>query len=148
MPPNSQTHPELRGFKLVFTGIGILYALMAISMLVRGSGVLRDFGVSERDVTSPVVDDLFTFFYLLMAFVGVLMVLFGHVTRGARAQRIVAAVFSAWSLVTTFRDLSTSDSRFGNHLYQGDKTLVFVYIGLAFAAAFGALLLRRTRARE
>lgn len=75
------------------------------------------------------------------------MVLFGHVTREARAQRTVAAVFCAWNLVTAFRDLSTSDSRFGNHLYQGDKTLVFVYIGLALAAAFAALLLPRKRAR-
>lgn len=37
------------------------------------------------------------------------------------------------------RDLVTSDSPFGNHLYRGEATLVFVLIDFAIAATFGAL---------
>jgi hypothetical protein len=59
------------------------------------------------------------------------------------AQRLVARVFAFASLLAAFRDLSTSDSRFGNHLYKGEQTLVFVFIDLVFALAFGLLATRR-----
>jgi hypothetical protein len=71
------------------------------------------------------------------------MVLFGLVTRGRRAQRLVAGVFCASSLLFAARELSTSDSRFGNHLFRGEATLVFVGIDLCLALAFGALLVSR-----
>ena len=135
-PPES----ELRGFKVVLVTVGLVYALMASSALMRGVGMLRDFAVPEAMVASPVLGDFFSFVYENMAFVGLLMVLFGLVTRGRRAQRLVAGVFCASSLLFAARDLSTSDSRFGNHLYRGEATLVFVGIGLCLALAFGALL--------
>jgi hypothetical protein len=84
-----------------------------------------------------------------MAFGGVLQVLFGRVTRGLRAQTLVACVYTAANLLFALRDLSTSDSRFGNHLYRGDATLFFVVVDLAIASAYGALSLaglRRLRA--
>lgn len=133
---------SIRGFKLVFTTMGIIYVLLASSMLVRGPTVLRDFAVPESTLSSPVLQDFFMFFYLLMAFLGVLTVLFGHVTRERVAQLIVAAVFCLWNIIAALRDLVTSDSRFGNHLYKGDATLVFVYIDLAFAAVFGYLMVK------
>ena len=88
------------------------------------------------------------FFYQLMAVVGVLMVLFGHVTQPGRAQLLVARVFFVLNVLCAWRDLSTSDSRFGNRLYQGEKTLVFVFISLAFAAAFGFLAFRKRAPRR
>lgn len=136
---------ELRWFKAVFTTLGVVYALLASSMLARGVTALRDFGVPDVIVASPVMADFFSFFYQLMAAVGVLMVLFGHVTRGARLQMLVARVFCVLNVLAALRDLATSDSRFGSRLYHGDATLVFVYIDLAFAAAFGWLSLARSR---
>lgn len=133
---------SIRGFKLVFISVGVIYTLMAGSWMVRGSIVLCDFGIPESTALTPLVEDLFAFFYLLMAFVGVLTVLFGCVTRERNRQLPVAAVFFIWNIVAALRDLTTSDSRFGNHLYKGDKTLVFVYISLAFAAAFGYLVVQ------
>ena len=101
--------------------------------------MLRDFGVSEADVSSPVLADFFSFFYQHMAYVGGLIVLFGWVTRAGTAQIAVSLVLSVANLVFAFRDLQTSDSPLGNHLYRGDATLVFVLIDLAIAAVFGAL---------
>ncbi|MDD9943875.1 MAG: hypothetical protein OXU20_22730 [Myxococcales bacterium] len=137
--------PSIRGFKLVFTTIGVIYTLMASSMLVRGVGALREFGVPESDLSSPVFADVFNFFYLLMAYIGVLTVLLGHVTKERRAQLLVACVFCLTNLLTALRDLSTSDSRFGNRLYHGDKTMVFVYISLVFAAAYGYVIVAGLR---
>jgi hypothetical protein len=136
----------IRGFKASLMALGILYVMMASSMLVRGHGVMREFGAPEALVASPIFADVFSFFYELMATCGLSMVLFGQVTRDRASQVLVAAVFCATSLRFTLRDLRTSDSQFGNHLYKGDATLVFVYIGLIYATVFGALALAGLRA--
>lgn len=99
-PPES----ELRGFKVVFVTVGLAYALMASSALVRGVGMLRDFAVPEAMVASPVLGDFFSACYEFMAFVGLLMVLFGLVTQGRRAQRLVSGVFCASNLLFAARD--------------------------------------------
>lgn len=135
------TERPIPGFRIVFTIIGVLYALMAASALVRGVSFLRDFGVSEADLASPVLNDFFSFFYQLMAYLGGLMVLLGWVTREGRAQIAVSAALSLANFGLGFRDLETSDSPFGNQLYRGDATMVFVLIDFAIAATFGALAL-------
>lgn len=145
------TERPIPGFRIVFTVVGVLYALMAASALTRGVSMLRDFGVSEAEISSPVLADFFSFFYQLMAYIGGLMVLLGWVTREGRAQVAVSAVLAVANLVFAFRDLRTSDSALGNHLYRGDATLVFVLIGLTIAATFGAVAIvgwRVTARRE
>lgn len=136
---------SLPGFKTVFTVVGVVYAALGASMVVRGIRVLADFGVSETDLASPVLQDFFFFFYELMMFIGSLMVLFGQVTVGRRRQAVVAAVFVAANLLFALRDLSTSDTRFGSRLYRGDETVLFVVISLALAAAFASPLVRGFR---
>jgi hypothetical protein len=143
----SEPDSGLRGFRTAFIVIGVLYALMAASALGRGVSMLSDFGVSDAEVASPVLADFFTFFYEHMAFVGALVALFGFVTRGRRAQLAVAAVFVVANLLFALRDLHTSDSRFGNHLYRGDATLVFVAIDLALAAVFAVFVVAGLRRR-
>jgi hypothetical protein len=136
---------SLPGFKTVFTVVGVLYAAMGASMVVRGVEVLRDFAVPESDIASPVLRDFFLFFYELMMYVGALMVLFGQVTVGRRRQALVACVFVVANLLFALRDLSTSDTAFGNRLYRGEATVIFVVINLAIAAAFASPLLRGWR---
>lgn len=138
---------DLRAFKPVFTAIGVTYVILASSMLLRGVAVLRDFAVPDVIVASPVMNDFFTFFYQLMAVYGVLMVLFAQVTRGD-AQRYVAAAFFALNVLATLRDLSTSDSPYGNRLYRGEATMVFVYLDALFATLFAAVALSRARSRR
>lgn len=134
--------PELRWFKVTFTTIGAIYILLASSMLVRGVVVLRDFGVDEAIVSSPVMADFFSFFYELMAVFGVVMILFGRLVKERRSQILLAGVFSLLSVLAAFRDLATSDSRFGSRVYKGEQTLVFVLIDVIFALAFGVVALR------
>ena len=133
---------SIRHFKLVLTILGVLYVIMASSMLVRGAPALGEFGVPESVFSEPVLADIFQFFYQLMAYVGVLTVLFGHVARERRTQLLVASVYFIANILTALRDLSTADCQFGNHLYKGEKTIVFVYISLVYAAAFGYLVVR------
>lgn len=131
----------LRAFKPAFVVLGALYVLMAASALARGTAFLEEFGVSHELASDPVLTDFFTFFYQLMAFIGVLTIVFGVVTRERRAQVQVAGVFFVANILLALRDLSTSDSNFGNALYKGDKTLVFVVISVVYAAVFASLAL-------
>lgn len=146
----SEPQPGIPGFKPVLTVVGLVYMAMGASMVVRGVGALRPFGVPEDVIASPVMADFFLFFYELMMIVGGLMVLFGHVTVGRTRQIIVAATFMVLDVLAAFRDLSTSDSRFGNRLYKGDATLMFVAISVTLTLVFGTLVvlgLRRPRSR-
>lgn len=130
---------EVRWFRPIMTTVGVLYLLLASSMLVRTVAVMRDFAVPESVVTSPVFADFFSFFYELMAFVGVLTIVFGRVARGRSAQMLVARVFCVANVLITVRDLSTSDSALGNHLYRGSATLIPVVIDVLLAVTFGFL---------
>ena len=147
----TQRPTEIRGFKPVFTAIGVTYIVLASSWLVRGPSVLRDFAVPAPLIAEPVFADFFMFFYQLMAFGGAVQVLFGHVTRGLRAQTLVASVYAVANVLAALRDLSTSDSRFGSRLYHGDATLLFVVVDVVIAVAYGTLAvagLRRLRVGE
>jgi hypothetical protein len=137
----SQSQLGIRGFKATFTIMGTIYALMASSMIVRGTSALPEFGVPERVIIEPVFQDVFQFFYQLMLAIGVLTVLFGHVARERRSQLLVAGVFTALHMFNTWRDLTTSNSQFGNHLYSG-PVMVFVYIGLTYTLVFASLVVR------
>ncbi|MFO0554299.1 MAG: hypothetical protein U0271_38315 [Polyangiaceae bacterium] len=130
----------VRGFRPTLITIGVIYTLMACSAVARGVSMLRDFGVAEDVIASPVLADFFSFFYCLMAFVGCLMIVFGLVVRERKGQRLVCAVFMVANLGFGYRDLTTSDSRFGNHLYKGEKTMFFVVMDVALALAFATLL--------
>lgn len=132
----AQADPALRSFKPVLTIVGALYVLLASSMLVRGVGVLRDFAVPESALAEPVLQDFFVFFYQLMAAVGVLTILFAHVVHDRGGQRLVAWTFCVLNVLLALRDLVTSDSALGNHLYRGQATLVFVAIDVALAITF------------
>lgn len=138
----------IRGFKTTFTVIGAVYALMAISWVVQGPKVLLEFGVSEALVAEPVLRDFFSFFYQLMAFVGVLTIVCGHVARERSTQIIAAAAFCLANVFFTVRDLSTSDSALGNSLYEGEKTLVFVAVNVTLALIFFSFVVRGLRRRD
>ncbi len=139
----SRSEPELRWFKPILTTVGVVYVLLASWILVRGVGVMRDFEVPESVVASGAFGDFFSFFYQLMAFVGVLTIVLGWVTRDRRSQVLVARVFCVANLLWMLRDLSTSDSSLGNHLYRGQATLMPVFIDLTLTVTFGVLSLGR-----
>jgi hypothetical protein len=133
---------RLRGFRTLCITVGVVYVLLALSMVLRGVHVMSGFAVPDDLVASPVFDDFFRFFYELMAIMGVLIALLGHVTTEARHQRLVAAVLAAINVAITWRDVSTSDSALGNRLYRGPGTLAPVVIDLVIALAFGFVALR------
>lgn len=146
----SVSHPDasIRGFQTTFTVVGAIYTLMACSYLVQGPTVLLEFDVSEQLVAEPVLRDFFYFFYQLMAYIGVLTIVVGHVARERTTQMFAAGAFTLANLFFMLRDLSTSDSSMGNSLYKGDKTLVFVAISLILVLIFGSFLVRGWRLRN
>ncbi len=144
----TQPSTGLRAFRPLLVALGLAYVLMASSALVQGTPFLEDFGVSHDIASDPVLIDLFMFSYQMMAYIGVLFVMLGLVTRERRAQAQVAAVLFVTSLLLTLRDLSTSDTRFGNALYEGEATVIFVVVGAAYSLVFGGLALAAFRGRD
>lgn len=135
------------GFKATLIIVGAVYALMACSMLLRGPAALAEFGVPERVYGEAVLGDVFMFFYQFMAGVGLLVALLGHVARERRHQLLVSSVLCVANVLVALRDLATSDSALGSHLYRGPKTIIFVWISLALALAFAVLALGNVRHR-
>jgi hypothetical protein len=132
----SEGPAPMRGFRASLITIGVLYVMLASSMLLRGVGIMRDFAAPEGLLSEPMFEDFFLFFYELMAAVGVLIAVFGQVVRDRKGQTVVALVLFLFKAYVTWRDLSTSDSAFGNHLYRGSATLIPVFIDLAIALVF------------
>jgi len=141
----SRSTESIPGYRTVCTVLGVLYVLMASSALVRGPEALVDFGVTAETVADPVLRDFFSFLYQLMAFVGVVMVAVGWTVRARRDQVVIAVLFCVANVLSAVRDLSTSDSALGNRLYEGDATLFFVAVGLAYATVFGVVAWRGWR---
>ena len=141
----SPSPPVIRGFRTTFVVIGVIYVMMASSALVQGVEFLREFGVSPELMAQPVLQDFFSFFYELMAVIGVLIVVLGLVAKERRTQGIAALALCLANVWFGIRDLSTSDSQWGNQLYQGDKTLVFVVIDAVLVLIFGYFAWRGLR---
>ena len=143
----SESVPAIRGFRATLIGIGVMYVLLASSMLVRGVGVMRDFAVPDSLIAEPVFEDFFLFFYELMAAQGVFIALFGQLVRERGGQTLVALVLCLWNGYVTWRDLSTSDSPFGSQLYRGSATLIPVVIDLTLALLFAGFVWAGWRGR-
>jgi hypothetical protein len=141
----TESSTGLRAFKPAFIALGAGYVLMSSTALVKGTAFLEDFGVAHELASDPVLTDFYVFFYQLMAYVGVLTIVFGLVTRGHRAQAQVASVFVVANVLTALRDLSTSDTRFGSAIYKGDETIVFIVVSVVYALVFAVLAVLATR---
>jgi hypothetical protein len=131
------------GWKPLCITMGVVYVLLALSMLVRGVGIMTGFGTPDELVRSPVFADFFSFFYELMALVGVLIALLGITTQGRALQQKIASVLCSVNLALAARDLSTADWAFGSRLYRGPGTLAPVAISLVFALAYAWVALAR-----
>ncbi len=136
----------LRAFRPTFLVLGASYVLMASYALAKGTAFLEEFGVSHALATDPVVNDFYTFFYQLMAYIGVLIVVFGLITKGHRTQAQVASLFAVANILTALRDLSASNTRFGSAVYENDEILIFVAVSLVYALVFGAVAIMALRA--
>jgi hypothetical protein len=137
-----------RAFRWTLGIVGVVYTSMAASMLVRGAEALGEFGVATSLYEQPVLQDIFTFFYELMAGVGVLVFTFGQTVRARRDQRSVALLLCAACILTALRDLSTSDCALGSRLYRGPETVGFVAISLVLAGVFGWLAWQLSRTAD
>lgn len=131
------------GWKPLCISVAVLYVLLALSMLVRGVNIMTGFGTPDELVRSPVFADFFSFFYELMALVGVLIGLLGITTQGRARQQRVAGVLCAVMLALLWRDLSTADWALGSRIYRGPGTLAPPLISLLLALAFGWVALAR-----
>jgi hypothetical protein len=147
VPATPPTASSLPGYRRILGTIGGLYVLLGGSMLVRGAtAAMQPFGVPEAVLDSAHFGDFFHWVFVHMSVLGVLFVLLARFVTEARAQRSVARVLLLLELHYTYLDLRTSDSPFGNGLYQGGGSLVPPLIDLIVVACFAYLATRRVPA--
>lgn len=140
----AETRATLPGFKPIFTVIGSVYALLAVSTLLQGpTRLLAQFGVPDQVLSQPHFLDFFHFLFVHMTVLGILIILLGQLVEGARKQRIAARVLLLVQLHYLYLDIRTST--WGNGLYASDRSLVPVFIGLAVVACFLYLAARPLR---
>jgi len=140
-PPTTGSLP---GYRRILGGVGVLYVLLGSSMVARGAAAaMQPFGVPEAVLGSPHFADFFHWVFVHMTVLGVLFVLLARFVTEARAQRSVARVLLLLELHYTYLDLRTSDSPFGNGLYQGGGSLVPPLIDLIVVLCFAYLATRR-----
>lgn len=133
----------LRGFRLICTIVAVTYVLLGGSMVFRGArAAMTPFGVPEHVLSSPHFADFFHFLFVHMMVLGILIGMLGRYVVDGRAQRIAARVLCLIQLHYTYLDVRTSDSAFGNGLYQGSGSLGPVVIDLMVVACFAYLSVR------
>jgi hypothetical protein len=137
---------RLPGFRGACTAVAVVYVLLGASMKLQGAtGAMSQFRVPPEVLAAPHFIDFFQFTFLHQMVIGLLIGLMGWTVTEGKAQRRVAQALWAVQLVYVYVDLRTSDSPFGNGLYQGPGSLVPPVMGLVVAALFGVLALRRLR---
>jgi hypothetical protein len=135
------------GFKPIATAIGIVYVLLASSMLARGAeAAMRPFGVPEPVLSSPYYADCFHFMFVHMVVLGITTVMLGRFVTHGPWQRMVARVLCVINVHYAYLDFRTSDSVLGNALYRGAETLGPPVIGVVVALCWAYLGLRSVRA--
>lgn len=134
------THTSIPAFKPSLITVGVLYVLMAASILLQGiSASMAPFGVPAETLASPHYVDAMTWVYTHMLIIGVLIGLVGAKSREVGFQRTFVRACFAAHLVYLFLDLRTSDTVFGNALYQGGASAIPAITVFCFLCVFGFL---------
>ncbi len=135
------------GFKAVCSVVGVLFALLSGSMLLRGvETAMRPFGVPEAILRSPHYADYFHFTFVHMNVIGLLIFLLGRFVEHSRGQRVVSRTLVLVLAHYAYLDVRTSDSALGNHLYRGSATLIPPIIDVVVMLCFAWLSVRSLRA--
>lgn len=121
---------RLPGFRASCLTLGVLYVLLAGSILIRGPmAAMADYGVPQETLASPHYADAMFWVFLHMAVIGLVIGLVGWFGEGVRFQRAFSRLMLACQLVYLFLDVRAADWALGNALYEGPGSLGPVVVG-------------------
>ncbi|GAA4396779.1 hypothetical protein GCM10023187_05300 [Nibrella viscosa] len=136
---------RLPGFKATCILVGVLNIIFAGSMFAQGViKSMAQFKVPSVVLASPHYEDAMFFVFLHMFMIGALVIMIGILAEDPLKKVWVARALVLMHLVYAYFDIRSSDTYFGNALYQGPSSVVPVYIDLFYVVLF----LRLSFARE
>lgn len=144
--PSLRTLAAMRfGFRPSFLTIGVVYVLLAASILVRGvDASMSPFGVPADVVRAPHYVDAITWVYVHQMVIGVVIATLGLVVHDARAQVVLARVLAAAHVVYVFLDVRSSE--LATALYRGPASVVPAVIGVVASIVLARLAVQSPRA--
>ena len=125
------------GFQATCIIVGILNMLMAGSMFV--TGVIKSmaqFKVPAAQLASAHYEDAMSWVFLHMFMIGILLILIGILAENPVKQVWAARVLVGMHGVYAWLDIRTSDTYFGNALYQGPQSVIPVLVDLLYMLLF------------
>jgi hypothetical protein len=125
------------GYKRILMALGILYVILAGSVLVQGiEKFMAPFGLPDSTLASPHYEDAMTWVYVHMTVLGMILFVVGWASRDLRFQRIFVRAMALAQGVYLFLDLRTSDTPLGNGLYKGPESAIPAIMGFCFFCLF------------
>ena len=139
----------LPGFRASCLTVGVLYPVLAGSLLLRGVEVsMGEFAVPPVVLASPHYHDAIVWVYTHQIVLGLVIGALGLTVTDPRAQRGVARLLCAVHILYMWLDVRSSDSALGNGLYKGPGSLIPVFVCLFVIVLFAHLsVCRPERAR-
>jgi hypothetical protein len=129
-----------RIFKYGCLFVGVLYVLMASSILGRGvESSMAPFGVPDSTIESPHYSDAITWVYVHMLVLGIVIGTVGWFAESLRFQQAFSVVLFLVHLLYLYLDLRTSDTALGNGLYKGPESAIPALIVAVVLVVFAVL---------
>ncbi|MBY0426971.1 MAG: hypothetical protein K2Q22_15150 [Cytophagales bacterium] len=111
-------------FKTTFIVMGVTFMFLSGSLFVKGLiPSMAEFKVPEPVLSSPHYFDAILWVYVHMIVLGLLIFLMGISVTDVTKQRWITMALIAVMCVYGYLDFRSSDSVFGNGLYQGPASI-------------------------
>jgi len=140
---------RIPAFKPLMITIGVLYVLMASSILLRDVGEsLGPFGLPQATLDSPHFQDAIIWVYFHMTVLGGAFIVVGFKSRTLSFQRAFVRFCFVAHLGYVYLDVRSSDTALGIALYKGPASAVPAVIAAIFLLCFAALSLLPARSGQ
>jgi hypothetical protein len=137
------------GFKTSYLIIGGLNIVLAGSLFAKGlMPSMAEFKVPEETLASPHYYDAIFWVYTHMVVLGLIICTVGLLAKEKSLKVGLTLGLGLVHIFYTYLDFRSSDSTWGNKLYQGEASLIPAYIGLMFTCWFFGLFLKLLFQRE
>jgi len=112
-------------FKFILSCIGIAFILLSIALFAKGLKTsMMEFKVPDTTLNSEHYLDALQWVYIHQIFIGGLIFFLGQSVTNLKHQRSITVFILIAIFFYTYLDFRTSDSRFGNGLYQGEQSII------------------------
>ncbi len=129
-------------FKIILSSIGIVFVLLSISLFAKGLKTsMMEFKVPDITLNSEHYLDALKWVYIHQIFIGGLIFFLGQSVTNLKHQRSITVFILIAISYYVYLDFRTSDSSFGNGLYQGEQSIIPGIINVVISILLISLLI-------